>query len=124
VILVDTSVWIDHFRGDDPHLAGLLDNGIVLGHPSITGELALGSLRGRAEILRLLDALPRATTATASELLGFIEQHELFGLGIGYVDAQLLAATRLTAHATLWTRDRRLHAAAERLGTVYTPASR
>lgn len=118
MILVDTGVWIDHFREGDPLLAALLDRGGALGHPWVSGELALGHLRGRGEILRLLGHLPQATVATAPELLGFIERHELFGLGIGYVDAQLLAATMLTDEAELWTRDRSLRAAAERLGAA------
>jgi predicted nucleic acid-binding protein len=121
LILVDTAVWIDHLRDDDRHLAGLLDGGVVLAHPSVTGELALGSVRNRAEILRLLDDLPQASVAAAVEIRGLVEQHELFGLGIGYVDAQLLAATMLTADAALWTRDKRLRAAAQRLGLAYTP---
>lgn len=120
MILVDTAVWIDHFRDDDPLLAGLLEHGQTLAHPWVTGELALGHLRGRAEILRLLRHLPQAMVATAPELLAFIERHELSGLGIGYVDVQLLAATMLTDDAELWTRDRRLRAAAERLGAAST----
>jgi predicted nucleic acid-binding protein len=120
VILVDTAVWIDHFQDGDPLLAGVLERGEALAHPWVTGELALGHLHGRAEILRLLGQLPQATEATAAELLGFIERHRLFGLGIGYVDAQLLAAAMLADDARLWTRDRRLRAAAERLGVAYT----
>ncbi len=115
MILVDTAIWIDHFRDGDPLLSELLERGEVLAHPWVTGELALGHLHGRAEILLLLGHLPQATVATAAELLAFIERHELFGLGVGYVDAQLLAATQLTGDARLWTRDRRLGAAAERL---------
>ena len=121
MILVDTVVWIDHLRDGDAPLTELLEGGDVLGHPWVTGELALGRLRNRAEILRLLGQLPQATVATAEELLGFIARHELFGLSIGYVDAQLLAATRLTGGARLWTRDRRLGAAAERLGVAHAP---
>ncbi len=121
MILVDTAVWIDHLRDGDAQLAELLEHGVVLAHPWVTGELALGHLRGRAEILRLLDALPQAKLATAVELRALIDQHELFGVGIGYVDAQLLAATMLTDDATLWTRDRRLLAAAERLSITYAP---
>jgi predicted nucleic acid-binding protein len=120
VILVDTSVWVDHFREGDPRLAELLDRSEVLAHPWVTGELALGHLRVRAEILGLLGQLPQATVATATELLAFIESRELYGLGIGYVDVQLLAATMLTEDTRLWTRDRRLHAAAEDLGAAYT----
>ncbi len=122
MIIVDTAVWIDHLRDGDDELAGLLENGGVLAHPWVTGELALGSLRDRAEILWLLDELPQARVATPAELLAFIGHHELYGLGIGYVDAQLLAATMLT-DAVLWTRDRRLRTAAERLGVAYAPRS-
>ncbi len=120
MILVDTTVWIDHFRDGDPLLVRLLERGKVLAHPWVTGELSLGRLRSRAETLRLLGHLPQATLATAVEQLAFIERHELFGLGIGYVDAQLIAATRVTHDARLWTRDRRLRAAAERLRVAYT----
>jgi predicted nucleic acid-binding protein len=120
VILVDTTVWIDHFRDGDALLVRLLERGEVLAHPWVTGELTLGHLRNRAETLKLLSHLPQATVATAAELLAFIERHKLFGLGIGYVDAQLIAATRLTDDARLWTRDRRLHTAAEGLSAAYT----
>ena len=119
MILVDTSVWVDHLRDGDPLLAGLLGRSEVLAHPWVTGELALGHLRGRAEVLGLLGQLPQATVATAAELLEFIERRELVGRGVGYVDAQLLAATLLSEDTRLWTRDRRLHAAAEDLGTAH-----
>ena len=118
MIIVDTAVWIDHLRDGDRELAWRLEHGDVLAHPWVTGELALGSLRGRDEILRLLDELPQAQVATPAELLAFIGHHELHGLGIGYVDAQLLAATMLTG-AHLWTRDRRLRAAAGDLGVAH-----
>jgi predicted nucleic acid-binding protein len=121
LILVDTAVWIDHLRDNDPQLAGLLDAGAVLGHPWVTGELALGSLQNRLEILRLLDDLAQATIATATEVRELVEQHKLFSLGIGYVDAQLLAATMLTPDAAVWTHDRRLREAAQRLGVAYAP---
>lgn len=120
MIIVDTAVWIDHLRDGDRELAWLLEHGGVLAHPWVTGELALGSLRGRDEILRLLDELPQAQVATPAELLAFIGDHELYRLGIGYVDAQLLAATMLTG-AVLWTRDRRLLAVAEGLGIAHAP---
>lgn len=122
MIVVDTVVWIDHLRDGDDELGGLLEHGGVLAHPWVTGELALGGLRGRAEILRLLDELPQAQVATPAELRAFVGHHELYGLGIGYVDAQLLAATILS-DAVLWTRDRRLRTAAERLGIAYAPMS-
>jgi predicted nucleic acid-binding protein len=116
VILVDSSVWVDHLRRGDAALTGLLENGGVLGHPFVTGELALGSLKKRAVILADLQALPQAVIAHNEEVLRFIDQHKLYGLGIGYIDAHLLTSMRLTAGASLWTRDRRLHAVAERLG--------
>ena len=119
MILIDTTVWVDHLRDGDAELVRILERGQALAHPWVTGELALGRLRDRACILRLLDQLPQATLATAGELLGFIERHELFGLGIGYVDAQLLASTVLTEDAKLLTRDRQLHAAAERLSLAH-----
>jgi predicted nucleic acid-binding protein len=120
VILVDTSIWVDHLRDGDRALVTVLEQGQALAHPWVTGELALGGLGDRAGVLQLLDQLPQAVVATAAELLAFIGQHTLFGVGIGYVDAQLLASARLTADAQLWTRDRRLQAVAERLGLAST----
>jgi len=118
VILVDTSVWIEHFRVGEPRLATLLRNGQALTHPWVTGELALGRLSRRSEILGLLNNLPRANTATGGEVLELVEQRHLVGLGIGYVDAHLLAATLLTAGAGLWTRDKRLASIASGLGLL------
>jgi len=121
VILVDTSLWVDHLRTGHPILARVLERGLVLGHPWVIGELALGHLGQRAEVLGLLSSLPQATVATAMEILTLIEGNELSGTGIGYVDAQLLAATRLSPGATLWTDDRRLALAASRLGHAFDP---
>jgi len=118
VILVDTSVWVDHLRAHDRTLADLLHAGQVLTHPFVIGELALGNLRQRDLIVGALRDLPAATVATDQEVLDFIAQHSLFGLGIGYVDAHLLAAVRLTAGSRLWTRDTRLSRVADRLGLV------
>jgi len=116
VILVDTSVWINHFRVSDSRLGALLQDDGVLAHPWVIGELALGQLSQRAEILGLLQNLPQASVATDAEVLNLIESRHLFGLGIGYVDAHLLAATMLTAGAGLWTRDKRLAAVAAEFG--------
>ena len=116
MILVDTSVWIDHLRIGDPELVALLQDGHVLAHPWVTGELALGHLSHRSEILGLLNHLPQAKAATDHEVLTLIDNHQLFGLAIGYVDAHLLAATMLTTGARLWTRDKRLQAAAAQRG--------
>lgn len=118
MILVDTSIWVDHLRAGHPTLVSLLDRGLVLGHPWVTGELALGHLSQRHEILGLLSSLPQAEVATPAEILIFVERHRLQGLGIGYVDAQLLAATRLTPDTRLWTDDKRLAAAGSRLGLL------
>jgi predicted nucleic acid-binding protein len=114
LILVDTSVWVDHFRRSNERLASLLVDGRVQGHPFVLGELALGHLRRRAEILGLLSELPRARTATDEEALSFIERHALAGSGVGWVDVHLLAAAALS-RASLWTLDRRLAAVSSRL---------
>lgn len=116
MILVDTSVWVGHLRAGDPILTRLLDGNHVLSHPWVVGELALGRLVRRGEILTLLRSLPQAMVATAEEVLTFIDRHGLHGLGVGYVDVHLLAATHLTPDARLWTRDKRLAAAAAQLG--------
>ena len=116
MILVDTSVWIDHLRANNETLAELLHGQAVLAHPFVVGELALGNIRQRKTVLAALADLPRAEVATDAEVLAFVELHALFGRGIGYVDAHLLAAARLTAGARLWTKDRRLHEVARDLG--------
>jgi predicted nucleic acid-binding protein len=108
MILVDTSVWIDHLKSGDDGLAALLHRGRVLMHPFVLGELALGSLRQRGVVLSSLADLPSATAASDAEVLVFIETAGLSGTGIGYVDAHLLASLRLTNGASLWTRDKRL----------------
>ena len=100
----------------------LLQEAQVLAHPWVIGELALGQLSGRSEILGLLSDLPQAKTATEAEVMTLVETQTLFGLGIGYVDAHLLAATLLTTDASLRTRDRRLAAAAADLGVSYRTA--
>jgi hypothetical protein len=115
VILADTSIWIDHLRKGDAALADLLQRGQTLTHPFVLGELALGSLRQRVIILDALANLPQATVATNHEVLRSIDQWNLFGTGIGYTDAHLLAAVALTPGTHLWTRHKRLRAVAERL---------
>lgn len=108
MILVDSSVWIDHFRSGLPELAHTLERGEVLMHSFVLGELACGNLRQRSEILALLGELPLVHEATHHEVMHMIEEHKLMGRGIGYVDAHLLAAVALTPGAALWTRDMRL----------------
>ncbi len=118
MILVDTSVWIDHFRQDDATLAGLLEGGRVLGHPFVLGELAIGSLRQRDVILHALRGLPQAVVARDDEVLDFIEREALAGTGLGYIDVHLLASTRLTPFGLLFTRHKRLLAAARRMAVA------
>jgi len=119
MILVDSSVWIDHWRSGDERLAQLLGQGQVWVHRFVTGELALGNLQRREEVLGALQDLPQCKVATDAEVLGFITDQALAGSGIGYIDAHLLAAVRLTPGTQLWTRDKRLLAAAVRLGLAY-----
>jgi predicted nucleic acid-binding protein len=118
VILVDTSIWVDHLRHGDERLAALLDHELVIAHPHVIGELALGQLRQRDAVLADLADLPSATVASDEEVLHLIDREALSGAGIGYVDAHLLAATRLTTGASLWTRDRRLLAVAQKLAVA------
>ncbi len=121
MILVDTSVWIDHFRFVDEELVFLLESGQVVNHHFVTGELACGNLRNRDEILNLLKSLPQALTATEEEVLYFMEQHQLMGQGLGYIDCHLLTATALTPSTLLWTRDKRLKVAATSINLIYNP---
>jgi hypothetical protein len=121
VILVDTSIWIDHLRAADEQLSALLNQGVVLGHPFVVGELALGNLVNRQAVLGALLALPQAVQATGAEVLHIVGEMRLFGSGIGYTDAHLLAAVRLTPGSTLWTRDKRLKSVAVRLDLAARP---
>jgi predicted nucleic acid-binding protein len=118
LLLVDSNVWIGHIGSAVSGLEQALLAGDVLGHPFVTGEVAMGSLRDRALVIRLLRTLPQAEKAKDDEVLELVERERLFSLGLGWVDAHLLAATLLTPETRLWTRDRRLHAAAERLGVA------
>jgi predicted nucleic acid-binding protein len=115
VILVDTSVWVNHLRAADERLSALLAAEEVLCHPFVIGELALGYLRPRDATLNELRELPQAVVAEDEDVLDLINRAPLFGRGIGYVDAHLLAAVRLTADTKLWTRDRRLQTVAAEL---------
>ncbi len=119
MILVDTSVWVDHLRRGDDGLVSLLNDAQVITHPFVIGELACGNLNNRTEVLSRLKDLPVIPTATDSEALFFIERRKLMGRGIGYVDAHLLAATALSSSTRLWTRDRSLLAVAVSLELAY-----
>lgn len=116
MILADTSVWIDHLRSPNPRLQARLNADEIVMHAFVLGEIALGSLRQRDAVLRLLRGLNSSEQAGDAEVLDFIALNSLQGRGIGYVDAHLLAATRLSPGMRLWTRDRRLGAVAEALG--------
>jgi len=120
MVLVDTSIWINHFRDGDPRLEKLLLDGEVLGHAHVIGELACGNLKNREEIISLLQALPAAPLIDLPEYLYFVEQNRLHGKGIGFVDVHLLASASL-AQAPLWTADKRLKAAAADLGLNLEP---
>jgi hypothetical protein len=120
MILIDTSVWVDHLRAGDQAVAAALERGGVLMHPFVLGEIACGNLtKKRSEVLRLLAELPAAPTATDPEALIFVERHALMGRGIGYIDVHLLAAVALAGKARLWTRDKRLAAVAADLGVAH-----
>lgn len=114
MVLVDTSVWVDHLRRGNPALAELLEDGQVVCHPFVIGELACGNLRGRDEILRLLAALAAAPLAAHDEVLSFVQRERLHGRGLGWIDVHLLASARLMP-CPLWTLDKGLKTAAQRL---------
>ncbi|UVT16162.1 MAG: type II toxin-antitoxin system VapC family toxin [Nitrospira sp.] len=113
-ILVDTSVWIDHFRTSSSALRRLLDNDLVVCHPLVIGEIACGNMKHRSEVLESLAVLPTTPTVDHQELLTFIETHHLFGQGLGWIDIHLLASTMLQ-RVTLWTLDQSLRQAAKKL---------
>jgi len=120
MVLVDTSVWVRHFREGDPHLKQLLNDGQVMCHPYIVGELACGNLKNRREVLSLLQLLPCATMAQHEEVLRFIELHHLTGKGLGYIDVHLCASALLSG-VPIWSYDKKLNEANEMLGIRYDP---
>jgi len=121
MVLIDTSVWVDHLRVRDETVLRLLLNEEALMHPFVAGEVALGTLRNRKGILQMFGELPQAKIASPDEVLRLIDQKQLFGVGIGYVDVHLLASVRLTQHGRLWTRDKRLGIAARQMGVALAP---
>ncbi|MFH0728548.1 MAG: type II toxin-antitoxin system VapC family toxin [Pseudomonadota bacterium] len=120
MVLVDTSVWVNHLREGEPSLQQLLNDGEVMCHPFIVGELAYGNLKNRRGILSLLQLLAPATPATPDEILQFIDQNHLMGKGLGYIDVHLSASAVLTG-VPMWTYDKRLNEANEGLGVSYKP---
>lgn len=123
MILVDTSVWVDHLRRGNTRLIASLGDGEVVCHPFVVGELACGSLANRDEILDHLRALPQADTVRDDEVLQLIEARRLFGKGLGWVDVHLLTSASI-AGCRLWTLDKSLHTAAAQLGVAAEPAAR
>jgi hypothetical protein len=115
MILVDTSVWVDHLREGIPLLCDLLNAGEVTTHPFVIGELACGNIRSRAKVLKLLGDLPSAILATHEEAIHTVESNALQGTGIGWVDVHLLASA-LLSRTPIWSRDKPLNKAAEKLG--------
>ncbi len=120
MILVDTSLWVDHLRSGNGPLSAALGNQQVLIHPWVIGELACGNLSQRASILRLLQVLPAAPVASDLEVMQVIETHQLMGRGIGFIDAHLISSS-LLSQASLWTSDRRLAAVAKELELSFEP---
>ena len=118
MVLVDTSVWVDHLRRGMVGLDVPLSEGQVLCHPFVLGELACGNIKNRSDILSLLQTLPHVRTAEEREVLLFIEKYRLMGKGLGYIDVHLLASA-LLSHVPLWTRDKRLGDAAAELDIRY-----
>ena len=121
-VLVDTSVWVDHFRRRNPALVGCLEFDLVMVHPLIVGELACGTPPDRMRTLSDLGSLQQTRQASLREALAFIEREHLFGLGCGVVDVLLLASTLMTPGVELWTLDKRLGALAERFGVMHRPS--
>ena len=123
MILVDTSVWVDHLRAGNRRLQSLLEDAEVLVHPFVIGELACGVLRNREEVLTLLQALPEAQGAQHEEVMRVVERERLYGRGIGWIDVHLLAST-LIAGVQLWTADPRLGQMASDLEVAYQQMAR
>jgi predicted nucleic acid-binding protein len=123
VILVDSSIWIDHFRHGDLELTKIIGDDRLLCHQFVVGELALGSLRERDAVIAFLAAQREAVIATHAEVMTVIDRHSIFSMGIGYTDAHLLTSTLLDRRSSLWTRDKRLATAAQKVGATLYPST-
>jgi hypothetical protein len=118
-IVVDSAVWVDHLHAPISALNDMVDNSIVLTHPMVIGEISLGSIKRRTEVLKLLKGLPSAEIALHEEVLAMVESRRLYGRGLSLVDVHLLASTVLTTGARLWTHDKQLKRAADELGVAF-----
>lgn len=116
MILADSSIWIDHFRAANAVLEDALRHGRIACHPMVIGEIAMGSLNNRTVILKMLARLQDLRAARDAEVLGMVDDHRLYSLGLGYIDAHLLASTLINPGCRLWTRDKRLEKVAMKLG--------
>lgn len=123
MILVDSSIWIDHFRHGDSELTKIIGDDRLLCHPFVVGKLALGSLRDRDAVLAFLGAQREAVVATHAEVMTVIDRYSVFSMRIGYTDAHLLTSTLLDRRSSLWTRDKRLTAAAQKVGAALYPSA-
>lgn len=119
MVLIDTSIWVEFIRFGNAQLASLLQQDRVLMHDMVLGEIACGSLQERADRLAVLAQLPHIDNAEHGEVMRFIDKNQLHGCGVGYVDNHLLAAVKLRLGSRLWSRDKRLVAAAQRLGVAF-----
>lgn len=121
-VLVDTSVWVGHFKQRDERLVALLEAGLVVCHPYVVVEVACGTPPRRSEVIDLLRALESVQVATPDELIELLQRRDLFGRGCGFVDVSLLASVLLTDQTLLWTLDKRLEAVAAEHGRAYRPS--
>ena len=121
-MVVDTSVWVWHFRQRDERLVALLEAGLVLCHPYVVVEVACGTPPRRSDIIDMLSGLDAVGVATPGELLALLQRRALFGRGCGFVDVSLLASAFLSDQTLLWTLDKRLDAVATELSRAYRPA--
>jgi predicted nucleic acid-binding protein len=124
LVLLDSSIWIDHLREPDTLLSALLQRAELLMHPLVLGEIAMGNMKGRASRMEFLSSLPPADIAENADVVELVHQQHLYGTGLGFVDAHLLASARLMPQTFLWTRDKRLLAAARRLSVAFEEPGR
>jgi predicted nucleic acid-binding protein len=120
-VLVDSSVWVGHFKQRNDHLVVLLEDGSVVCHPYVVAEVACGTPPSRKAVIGMLADLVSAPVATQDELLAVMESHQLFGRGCGFVDIGLLAGALLGENTLIWTLDKRLELLAMELGKAYRP---